>query len=257
MAARVDLHDLDVDRHLHDPNLKQRYVTTLFDTIAPKYDRFTHWFSFGLDRGWKRELTGFVRDVVPRGGLVLDLACGTGDLTSGVLDGPVGGSVGAPRLVGLDPSGEMLTRARARLNTPRTGVVRLLRGDMMSIPLADGSADVVMVGYGLRNVPDYRVALREITRVLKPGGWLISLDFFLPRRPMWRRVFLTYLRVAGRFYGWWFHREPAAYGYIAESIAGWVMQGEFDETLLGAGFGTLVTRSRLGGGVCIHAGSRG
>jgi demethylmenaquinone methyltransferase/2-methoxy-6-polyprenyl-1,4-benzoquinol methylase len=243
------LGDLDPCLHLGDPARKQRYVTTVFDTIAPRYDRFTRWFSFGMDRGWKRELVQWATAALPNGGVLLDLACGTGDLALAVAR-----RGGSNTLVGLDPSPEMLRVASAR----RSAVppLRLIRGDMMAIPLPARSVDVVTVGYGFRNTPDLGGALAEAARVLKPGGWLFDLDFFKPPAPLWRRLYLWYLRGAGRLVGRWWHDEPEAYGYIARSIEGWITPGEFREALGAAGFEVQRLAEKLGGGICLHGARR-
>lgn len=249
------LGDLDPGLHLGDPAGKQRYVTAVFDTIAPRYDRFTRWFSFGMDRGWKRQLTGWAAAALADGGVLLDLACGTGDLACAV-----GGRDSADRagraltLIGLDPSRAMLRIAAARRVAVPT--FRPVRGDMMAIPLPARSVDVVTVGYGFRNAPDVRGALAETARVLRPGGWLFDLDFFKPAPRAWRRLYLWYLRRAGRLVGQWWHGEPEAYGYIARSIERWLTPGEFRAALASAGFSVERRAERLWGGICLHGARR-
>jgi demethylmenaquinone methyltransferase/2-methoxy-6-polyprenyl-1,4-benzoquinol methylase len=248
------LGELDAESHLRHPGRKQRYVNTLFDTIAPSYDRFTRWFSLGMDRRWKDRLARWAAEGLEAGDVVVDLACGTGDVGRAV--GRLGGWSVA--VVGLDPSSGMLRLARKRIGG---GVVnrstaqplnRLIRADMLAIPLRSGSAAVVTVGYGFRNVPDLARALREARRVLRPGGRLVSLDFFLPEGVRWRRVFLWYLRRAGRLVGRWWHGEPEAYGYIARSLDGWLTPTQFAATLAQTGYAVRRVDRRLGGGICLH-----
>jgi demethylmenaquinone methyltransferase/2-methoxy-6-polyprenyl-1,4-benzoquinol methylase len=244
MAPRLG--DLDAERHLGDPALKQRYVTTMFDLVAPRYDRFTRWFSYGMDRGWKAALLERALQALPPQGLLLDLACGTGDLALAA-----GASISG-RAVGVDPSARMIALAEHRRRAAAARNVTYVRGDMMRLPLPDGTAHVVTVAYGLRNVPDHHAALNEIARVLAPGGLVACLDFYRPEPAWWRRLFLSYLSWAGNTYGWLWHREPAAYGYIARSIAGYVSAAAFSEDLAGAGLRVETVLRRLGGGIGLH-----
>ena len=243
------LSELDLDEHLDDPAIRQRFVTTLFDTVAPRYDRFTRVFSFGMDAGWKRELLAWLAAVAPADARVLDLACGTGDLAYAA-------ARALPRatVTGLDASPRMIAEAgRRRGEAPDVDArVSFAVGDMMSLPQADGSVDVVTVGYGLRNVPDAARALGEITRVLRAGGVLLVLDFYRPEPRLWRTPYLGYLRAAGNLVGWLWHREPVVYGYIAASIERWVSPPAFSAMLAGAGLAVERERRKLLGGIALH-----
>jgi SAM-dependent methyltransferase len=110
------LADLNLEEHLADPGLKQRFVTPMFDVIAPKYDRFTRVFSFGMDVGWKRELIALVSKAIPTNARVLDLACGTGDLAFAAGAIATRGSV-----LGIDASPMMIEQARDRASRQRSG----------------------------------------------------------------------------------------------------------------------------------------
>ncbi|HET7038474.1 MAG TPA: class I SAM-dependent methyltransferase [Gemmatimonadales bacterium] len=253
MTDPPGLGSLDPESHLRDPARKQRYVTTLFDTVAPSYDRFTRWFSAGMDARWKRLLARWAVEGLGPGDLVADLACGTGDLLAAVRQ--AGGP--AVELVGLDPSRGMLARASDRVRAEsvrRSGgpPVRLVRADMLALPLPAAGAAAVTVGYGFRNVPSLPRALDEARRVLRPAGRLVSLDFFLPDRGTWRRLFRWYLRRAGRLAGRWWHGEPEAYGYIDRSLEGWLTPARFATALGRAGFTVERVARRLGGGICLH-----
>lgn len=241
------LRGLDLEDHLRNPAIRQRYVTTLFDLVAPRYDRFTRVFSFGMDRGWKRQLVAWLASFVPRDGIVLDLACGTGDLALAaaalVPDG---------RVTGVDGSVSMIKLARARSPQPRSGRIDLFVGDMVHVPVRDASVDAVTVGYGFRNIWDRGAALDEIGRALKPGGGLLTLDFYRPSHAVWRGLFLHYLRFAGNVVGWLWHREPVAYGYIAASIEHFMSHEAFSTALHERGFVVERVRPKLWGGICLH-----
>jgi demethylmenaquinone methyltransferase / 2-methoxy-6-polyprenyl-1,4-benzoquinol methylase len=252
-TGRRPLRGLDPERHLDDPAIRQRYVTAVFDLIAPRYDAFTRWFSFGMDGAWKREVTHLAtaaagtRDDRPV--VIADLACGTGDLAFALAaDGRI--------VIALDASREMLGRAATRAGGAGDGTPYLAAGDMIALPVADASVDVVTIGYGLRNVSRLDAALDEIARVLRPGGHVVTLDFCRPASAIWRRLFLGYLTVAGNLYGWAWHGEPAAYGYIPRSIVRFVTPDELTAALTDRGFDVYHVGRRLFGGICVHAGRK-
>ena len=224
----------------------------MFDIIAPRYDRFTRVFSFGMDRHWKAELTDRLRRAIGPQSDVLDLACGTGDLAFAAAERAVKGSV-----LGIDASPRMieLARERAHRQAP-SGVVRFEVGDMAALDVPTASVDAVSAGYGLRNVPDYERAVREIARVLKPGGTLVTLDFYRPEAAWWRALLLAYLSVAGNWVGWLWHREPVVYGYIARSIDHFVSWQRFSSTLERHGLRVDAVRTKLLGGVALHFATR-
>lgn len=240
---------MDIDAHLDDKNLKTKYVVALFDILAPGYDTFTRLFSFGMDRRWKALLIneGVKRSRTnPR---ILDLACGTGDLGTALAH-----RANASLSLGLDFSHQMLLEASRK---PRHGnALSLLACDMLELCIADRSVDVVSIGYGIRNTADLRRSLREIARVLKPGGILLNLDFYKPVGRIWRELFLWYLWNAGRLAGWLWHREPIVYGYLAPSIRRFLTMSEFEDRLTTSGFKIEWRASRLGGAIGLHIAKR-
>ena len=243
------LRDFDLRRHLADPALKRVFVTPMFDLIAPRYNAFTRLFSLGMDAGWKRALVSQALAAIPEPGDVLDLACGTGDLALAVA-----AARPSARVTGVDASREMLALAStgaASAGTDAAGRVQFREADLSSLPAGDRSADLVTVGYGFRNA-DLAPALLECARVLRPGGVLAVLDFYRPESRPWRTLFLGYLRAAGNVVGWWWHREPVAYGYIAHSIEAYVSVRGFTAAAGDAGFDLIGVDSHLGGGVAVH-----
>ena len=154
---------------LEEGTLEPDGVRTMFDRIAPVYDVMNRVMTAGLDRRWRR-LT--VEEVVQPGARVLDACCGTGDLA--VEAEREGGLV-----TGLDFSGEMLVRARRKSET-----IEWIRGDLLALPFEAGSFDAATVGFGVRNVADLGQGLRELRRVLRPGGRLAILEITQPRGPL-------------------------------------------------------------------------
>ena len=227
---------------------KSRYVRRLFSTIADRYDLITVLLSFGLDRGWKQRI---VRLAAPLPGQrALDLACGTGDIAFEVA------SCGAS-VVGLDITHRMLQLARLRAGgaSARQASARIpafVTADMCALPFGDDAFDLVTTGYGLRNVPDLDAAVREIRRVLRPGGVLVSLDFNRPSNSLVRAVYLGYLALVGGALGWALHRDPDTYRYIPASIRRYPGAPAVASRLEALGFSRAEWRRVLGGLMAIH-----
>ena len=245
------LPQLDLEEHLRDPGIKQRFVTAMFEVVAPRYDRFTRAFSFGMDQGWKRQLLAELDGKVQGNATVLDLASGTGDLTLGAA-----ARMPRSRALGFDVSRRMAMAAERRRRAVGSDRVHFTVAHMQRLPLRDASIDAVTVGYGIRNAPDHGAALDEIARVLRPGGLLAVLDFYRPRNRLWRSLYLSYLRAMGSLYGWLWHRQGVAYGYIAPSIEHYVSWQEFTAALEQRGFVVERVHRKLLGGIGIHVACR-
>jgi demethylmenaquinone methyltransferase/2-methoxy-6-polyprenyl-1,4-benzoquinol methylase len=214
-------------------------MRAMFATVAPRYDFFTRVFSWGMDIRWKR--LGVKRASLPATPAVLDLACGTGDFSL-LIRQRLPGS----QLVTVDLTERMLHLARAR------GLHNPVCGDACFLPFADGAFDAVFIGYGLRNFPDLKQAVREIERVTRPGGLLVSLDFFLPSNPILRRIFIAYLYAQGAVFGLLLHGRPRVYTYIPDSLRSFVSIAEFSSMLRHFGYGRIDTRSYILGGIGLH-----
>lgn len=196
-------------RHaLDDPDRKRDYNRALFREVAPRYDLITRLLSFGRDAAWKRWMLQHIPADNPT--RILDLACGTGDLTRALADAHPDADV-----IGLDLTPEMLERAR-RLAPDR---ITFLEADMTDTRLESHTIDLVTGGYALRNAPDLEAALREINRLLRPGGHAAFLDFSAPRSPLPRRLQYGLLLFWGGLWGLLLHADPRVYAYIARSLA--------------------------------------
>ena len=248
------LRGLDVEAHLADPSRKQQFVTPMFDIIAPRYDAFTRLFSFGMDAGWKRELLDAVAPRIAHGGHVVDGACGTGDLAFRLLERRADLTV-----TGIDASSRMVALANEAITSRSrlAGVGPTFSvGDLAALPFADGSLDALTVGYGYRNTPDWRAALAEAARTIRPGGVLATLDFYRPANRAWRLLLLGYLRVAGELVGLAWHGHGIVYGYIAPSIAHFCTVAEWEDALARLGFMVEARETKLLGGVAWHLARR-
>jgi demethylmenaquinone methyltransferase / 2-methoxy-6-polyprenyl-1,4-benzoquinol methylase len=212
-------------------------VERMFDRIAPVYDVMNRVMTAGLDGRWRR-IT--VEEAVHPGDRVLDACCGTGDLA-------VAARARGADVVGLDFSERMLERAR--LKEP---AIEWVRGDMLELPFDDASFDAVTVGFGVRNVEDLEAGLRELRRVLRPGGRLGILEITTPRgvlAPFYRVWFDRVVPLLGRVLP-----GGAAYTYLPASVRRFPDPDALADLLARCGFERVRYRLFAGSIVALHVG---
>jgi len=192
-------------------------VDTMFDTIAPRYDLLNRMLTFGMDIGWRKKTVASL-GLAP-GSVVLDLACGTGDLCRVLTDAGL-------RPVGVDRSAGMLAAARTS--------AALVRGDGMRLPMPDGSVDGVVCGFALRNVLSLAHFFAECARVLRPGGRVALLEVCEPANPVLRAGHSVYFNKVVPLVGG-LVSDRAAYRYLPKSLA-YLPPGPEILDLLGEGF---------------------
>lgn len=219
--------------------LDWRLMRQMFRTIAPRYDFITHVFSYGMDRGWKQ--LAVQKACLPNGAMVLDLACGTGDISRIVLQ-----LRPSARVVAVDLAEPMLEVARRRSRT------EVVSANALALPFVDGFFDCVLVGYGLRNFTNLTAALREIHRVTRRGGLMVSLDFFLPTNGLWRKLYLGYLYAQGAFWGLLLHGRPRLYTYIPDSLRSFISIDDLSSLLRRMGYARVDARPYIFGGIGLH-----
>jgi len=204
-------------------------VHELFATIARRYDLLNDIMSAGLHRRWKQRLVELARTEPESKERreVLDLCCGTGDIARRF-------AIDSAEVIGADFTEEMLRVARALGG--RTQRVGWVRADALQLPFPDRSFDVVSVGYGLRNLADIERGLREILRVLKPGGRFLSLDFGKPESKLFRGIYFGYLRTVLPVLGHLFCDDPDTYGYILASLHNYPAQRGIKELMESIGY---------------------
>ena len=211
-------------------------VAAMFDEVAARYDLTNTVLSLGQDRGWRKAVTEALALKV--GDVVLDLAAGTATSTVALE------KTGA-RAIGCDFSLGMLREGRGR-------GVALIAGDALRLPFADASFDAVTIAFGLRNVADPALALREMRRVTKPGGRLVVCEFSHPTWKPFRTVYDNYLMKALPSVATKVSSDPAAYVYLAESIRAWPDQAALSAVLQQAGWSSVGWRDLTGGIVALH-----
>ncbi|MGB6221905.1 ubiquinone/menaquinone biosynthesis methyltransferase [Haloferula sp.] len=198
------------------------YVREAFARIADRYVTTNHVLSMGTDILWRKKVARIVRRWKPE--RVLDVATGTGDLALEIQD-----LCPEAEVVGSDFCAEMLVHASER------GLAKTLVADAMDLPFEDGNFDVVTVAFGLRNMANYETGLKEMRRVLRPGGHLLVLDFSLPDPPL-RGPYQWYLhRVLPTLAGW-LTRQTDAYEYLGGSIEEFPMGEEMAALMESCGY---------------------
>jgi len=239
------------DYDLRRPASKRDYNRRLFRAVAPRYGVITRVLSFGMDALWKRALVAGLPSPAGPAPRALDLACGTGDISL-----LLARRLPSARVQGLDLSPAMLARARrrARRQTGRrrgAARVRFLLGDLGRLPFPDGSLHLVTGGYALRNAPDLAESLREVFRVLAPGGAAAFLDFNRSPVPGRGRLQVRLLGAWGGLWGLLLHGNAEVYAYIARTLALFPDRPGFARLLRELGFRRVRSRLPPGGFVSL------
>ena len=222
---------------------KEKYIHTIFTDIAPVYEKVNHALSFNLDRFWrKRSVEKFYR---PSHKEILDACCGTGELTEILLQK----LDTAGTIIGIDFCEDMLQLACQRHQD--VGYVQYETGNIQALRFGDGSFDAVYNCFALRNLKDIPGALREMKRVIKPGGQLIIIDLTLPDWPIWRWYLTTVVPFIGQLY----HGDHGPYSYLAASIKNFCRPAQLRDRIVQAGFHQVEYIRFLGGVVTAVSGT--
>ena len=210
-----------------DGEAKRSYVREMFSAIAPRYDFLNHALTLNIDRLWRRAAVRRLGWPVAPAGAYLDLCAGTLDLAIELERQP--GFRGI--VVGADFAIPMLQRGRTK-----SARMRPVGADALGLPFPDGAFDGCMVGFGVRNLADLDRGLREIARVLKPGGRVVILDLSLPRRWPIRPLYAFYVRYILPIVGRLVSKHTSAYDYLPASVRRFSSPEELTRRLARAGF---------------------
>jgi demethylmenaquinone methyltransferase / 2-methoxy-6-polyprenyl-1,4-benzoquinol methylase len=254
------------DDLLRDPHAiadKRRRVQTMFEAIAPRYDLNNRLHSFWRDQAWRRKTAGLAE--LKPDDVVVDVACGTGDLTMrfaaglALLNAAIDRAPKPGQVIGVDFTYGMLPIAVAKREamldeTDREAfgdLMQFVNGDAQSLPLPDASCDVLSIAFGIRNVQDIAAALAEFRRVLRPGGRLLVLEFSEPTNPILRALNRFYTHTVMPRTATWISRDRSgAYRYLPKSIEKQIGRAEMEAAIRAAGFGP-VTQHPMTFGVCV------
>ncbi|HEX4751240.1 MAG TPA: bifunctional demethylmenaquinone methyltransferase/2-methoxy-6-polyprenyl-1,4-benzoquinol methylase UbiE [Bryobacteraceae bacterium] len=226
------------------------WVQQMFADVAPKYDFLNHLLSFNIDRRWRRILMRHLRPILDRrDAIVLDLCCGTADVLLDLR------SVSAARIVGADFCHPMLVAAHEKITRLKFTPL-LIEGDALQLPLAADSLDAVAISFGFRNLSNYSAGLRELHRILTPGGVLAILEFSHPPGLFIKVAYGVYSKVIMPLVGAAISGSPDAYTYLPESIRKFPRAPQLAQMMQEAGFSNARFELLTGGIAALHLGEK-
>jgi demethylmenaquinone methyltransferase/2-methoxy-6-polyprenyl-1,4-benzoquinol methylase len=237
------------DRRANEEEHADR-VREMFAAIAGRYDLLNHLLSGHIDKRWRRLVARKLRDSIGSSDArILDVACGTGDLSLTLSE-----TTGA-RIVGTDFCRPMLKIA-ARKTANRKPAIPLIEGDALRLPFRDCSFEAVTIAFGLRNLSDLERGLAELLRVLKPGGHVAVLEFSKPVVPGFRLLFNAYFTRVLPFFGGLISGSKSAYQYLPDSVTRFPDQKELSSLMRKVGLESVDYENLTGGIAALHTGKR-
>lgn len=228
---------------------KKPHIERMFDSIAPRYDLLNRILSGGVDQQWRRKVMKHVLAGNPQ--RLLDVATGTADLAL------MAARKGVPKVIGVDISNEMLEVGRGKvIKGDLADQVELLNGDAEKLPFSDRQFDVATVAFGVRNFEDLGEGLRQIQRVLRPGGKLVVLEFSRPKTFPIKQLYAFYGRFILPAIGRLISGDTGAYTYLPESIAVFPEGEEFLGWMRNSGFEQCTAQRLTFGIASLYVGAR-
>ncbi len=229
---------------------KGERIREMFDTIAPRYDFLNRLLSLGIDQRWRRFAVRQIRCSAT--GRVLDVATGTGDVALAI----AAATPATVTVTGIDFSPQMVGLGVEKVtSSPYAGRITLQVAPCEAIPFADDTFDSATIAFGIRNVVDRLSGLREMCRVLKPGGRVVILEFSNPRSRLFKALynfyFLRVLPVIGGLFSTF-----SAYKYLPDSVLEFPPQEEFKRTMAEAGFRNVVHHDLTFGIATVYVGEK-
>lgn len=227
---------------------KEERVHSVFEKIYKNYDKMNSVISFQRHIAWRRET--MKRMNVKQGSIALDVCCGTADWTIAMADA-VGGR---GRAIGLDFSNNMLKIGREKIKDYSN--IELIHGNAMELPFEDNTFDYVTIGFGLRNVPDYMTVLKEMHRVVKPGGKVVCLETSQPTMIGFKQLYYGYFRFVMPVFGKLFAKSYNEYSWLQESARDFPGMRELAQMFRDAGFKDVEVKPFTGDVAAMHLGCK-
>ncbi|HEY1033242.1 MAG TPA: bifunctional demethylmenaquinone methyltransferase/2-methoxy-6-polyprenyl-1,4-benzoquinol methylase UbiE [Flavipsychrobacter sp.] len=208
---------------------KKAQVADMFNNIAGKYDFLNHFLSLGIDKGWRKKAIREIQKVQPKN--ILDVATGTGDLAIAAA------ALKPDKITGVDIAEQMLAVGRTKIAEKQLqGMITLQTGDSEAMPFSDNSFDAVTCAYGVRNFENLEKGLKEMSRVMRPGGKLAILEFSKPQRFPVKQLYAFYFRYILPTLGKMVSKHSTAYTYLPQSVMAFPEGKVFCDTLTRCGF---------------------
>ncbi|WP_010095915.1 demethylmenaquinone methyltransferase [Ornithinibacillus scapharcae] len=227
---------------------KEERVHHVFEKIYDKYDSMNSIISFQRHKAWRKDVMKQMN--IPAGASALDVCCGTGDWSISLAQ-----AVGTEgKVIGLDFSKNMLSVAIDKNKELGYHQLEYIHGNAMELPFEDNSFDFVTIGFGLRNVPDYMTVLKEMYRVVKPGGKVVCLETSQPTMIGFKQLYFFYFRFIMPLFGRIFARSYKEYAWLNESTRNFPDKQRLKQMFMEAGFSTVQVKSYTGGVAAMHMG---
>ncbi len=233
----------------HSEKSKKEEVADMFDNISSKYDFLNHFFSFGIDKRWRRRAVKILREYNPQN--ILDIATGTGDFAIALT------KLNPKKITGIDISKGMLAVGIEKVKKKNLqNFISLVPGDSESLHFEDNTFDAITVGFGVRNFENLNKGLSEMLRVLKPGGVALILEFSKPKKFPVKQFFGFYSKRIMPFFGRKISKDTRAYAYLPESVKAFPEGEEMRLILQNLGYKKCVIRPLSGGIATIYVGRK-
>ncbi|WNR47070.1 demethylmenaquinone methyltransferase [Paenibacillus roseipurpureus] len=233
------------------PKSKEEFVHGVFESIAPKYDLMNDILSFNRHKAWRKYAMKKMN--VQPGDTAIDLCCGTCDWTISMAKASRTG-----KMVGLDFSQNMLDHGAIKVREERLeGQIELIQGNAMSLPFDDNTFDFATIGFALRNVPDLEQVIREMQRVVKPGGLVVSLELSKPTWQPFKSIYYLYFRRILPFLGKLIVKKYEQYKWLPESLISFPDHKQLGAIFEKNGLNDVQAHPLFGGVAALHTGTKG
>ncbi len=228
---------------------KKEQVTKMFDTISKEYDGLNRVISFGIDIKWRKKVVEIVKKQQPK--TILDIATGTGDLAINLAE------TSAEKIVGLDISPGMLEVGKEKVKAKQLdNRVEMIIGDSENMPFEDNTFDAITVAFGVRNFETLENGLKDILRVLKPGGTFVILETSVPTKFPFRQGYKAYSKFILPSIGRLFSKDKTAYKYLSESASVFPYGEALNNILRNIGFINVEDKPQTFGVATIYTASK-